>query len=99
MKVVWSPLAVERAYEQARYIARDKPEAALRWLDGLFESTDRLGGFPDSGRIVVEIGLPQYREITYKSHRVIYLRESNRISVLTVRRLKQRLDPEELLGE
>ena len=98
MKVVWSPLAVERAYEQALYIAKDKPEAALRWLDGLFESTDRLVEFPDSGRIVPELGMPQYREITYKSHRVIYLRESNRISVLTVRRSKQRLDPEELPG-
>jgi hypothetical protein len=30
---------------------------------------------------------------------VIYLRESNRISVLTVRRSKQRLDPEVLVGE
>jgi plasmid stabilization system protein ParE len=99
VKVVWSPRSVERAYEQARYIAKDKPEAALRWLDGLFESTDRLAEFPDSGRIVAEIGLPQFREIIYKSHRVIYLRESNRISVLTVRRSKQRLDPEVLVGE
>ena len=55
MKVVWSPIAVERAYEEARYIAEDKPDAALRWLDGLFQSTDRLARFPELGRVLPEI--------------------------------------------
>jgi plasmid stabilization system protein ParE len=34
MIVTWAPLAVERAREIANYIAADKPEAALRWLEG-----------------------------------------------------------------
>jgi plasmid stabilization system protein ParE len=29
MKIIWSPLAIERAYEAAMYIAQDKPDAAL----------------------------------------------------------------------
>ena len=37
MRIVWSPLAIERAYEAAKYIARDKPEAARSWLEGVFE--------------------------------------------------------------
>ena len=92
MKVVWSPLAVDRAYEQARYIAQDKPDAALQWLDLLFESTDRLAMFPESGSLVPEIGLPEYRQVICGSHRVIYRVEPNRISILTVRASKQRLD-------
>ena len=28
MRVIWSPLAIERAYEAAAYIAGDKPKAA-----------------------------------------------------------------------
>ncbi|HEX6099990.1 MAG TPA: type II toxin-antitoxin system RelE/ParE family toxin [Thermoanaerobaculia bacterium] len=100
MKVVWSPLAIERAYEEARYIAADKPEAALAWLDGLFESTDRLEKFPDSGRVVPEIGLPEYREIIYgKSHRVIYRREPSAVAILTVRRSRQQLDKTEIIAE
>ena len=99
MKIVWSPLAIERAYEEARYIAADKPEAALHWLEGLFESTDRLGQFPDSGRIVPEIGLPEYREVIYgKSHRVVYRREKNEVAILTVRRAKQELAMSEVFG-
>ncbi len=96
MKVIWSPLAIDRAYEEARYIANDKREAALRWLDGLFESTDRLESFPESGHVVPEIGSSAYRQIIYGSHRVIYRIETNRVSILTVRRSKRLLDPAEL---
>lgn len=97
MKVIWSPLAVERAYEEARYIAEDKPDAALRWLDGLFKSTDRLERFARSGRVVAEIGLPEYREIIYKSHRVIYRLGKNAVSILTIRRSRQQFEKSELL--
>lgn len=97
MKVVWSPLAIERAYEAAAYIAGDKPGAALRWLDGLFEVTDRLEIFPESGRVVPEIGLPEFREVIYRrAYRVIYRLEKGRVSILTVRNFAQLLDTSEL---
>lgn len=97
MKVVWSPLAIERAYEAAAYIADDKPEAALRWLEGLFEVTDPLERFPESGRIVPEIGLPEFREVVYrKACRVVYRLEASRVSILTIRNFAQRLDLNEL---
>jgi len=89
-------MAIERAYEEAQWIADDKPEAALRWLDGLFQSTDRLEAFPESGPMVPEIGSAQYRQIIYRSHRVIYRLESNGISILTVRRSKRLMDISEL---
>jgi toxin ParE1/3/4 len=96
LKVTWSPLAVERAYETARYIAEDKPGAALRWLDELFKVTDRLESFPNSGRVVREIGSEEYREVIYRSHRVIYRVEESRVSILTVRGAAQLLDLTEL---
>jgi toxin ParE1/3/4 len=97
VKVVWSPLAIERAYEAARFIAEDKPEAALKWLKGLFASTDRLERFPKSGRVVAEIGLPEFREVIYRSHRVIYRVESSSVSILTIRNSAQLLDSQELI--
>jgi plasmid stabilization system protein ParE len=96
VKVVWSPLAIERAYEEARFIAQDKREAALRWLDGLFASTDRLEIFPASGHVVPELALPEFRQIIYRSHRVIYRVDADAVSILTVRRSKRLLDPAEL---
>jgi toxin ParE1/3/4 len=97
VNIVWSPLAIERAYEAAVDIAGDKPEAALRWLDGLFRVIDRLEMFPESGRVVPEIGLPAFREVIYRrAHRVIYRIEKARVSILTVRSFAQRLDMSEL---
>ncbi|MCD8512336.1 MAG: type II toxin-antitoxin system RelE/ParE family toxin [Nitrincola sp.] len=46
MMIEWSPLALERAGEIAGYIALDKPSAAESWLDGLFESVERLEPHP-----------------------------------------------------
>jgi plasmid stabilization system protein ParE len=92
LKVVWAPLAIERAYEAARYIAQDKPEAALKWLDGLFKVTDRLERFPKSGRVVPEIASEEFREVIYRSHRVIYRIEKTSVSILTVRSSAQLLD-------
>ncbi len=68
MKVIWSPLAIERAAEAA---------AAQRWLEGLFKTVDRLQRFPYSGRVLPEIGLADYREMLYGSYRVIYKIKKN----------------------
>jgi toxin ParE1/3/4 len=97
VKIVWSPLAIERAYEEAQFIAADKPEAALRWLEKLFESTDRLEMFPESGSMVPEIALPDYRQIIYRSHRVIYRVEKTQVSILTVRSSRQLLQAAEIV--
>jgi toxin ParE1/3/4 len=97
LKIIWSPLAIERAYEEARYIAQDRPAAAIKWLDGLFKVTDRLERFPKSGRIVPEIGSEEFREVVYRSsHRVVYRVGESFVSILTVRGFAQQLDPSEL---
>ena len=97
MRIVWSPLAIERAYEAAEYIARDKPEAARAWLEGVFEAVDRLETLPQSGRMVPEIGLPEYREIVFrKSYRIVYYVEKSTVRILTVRNFARLLDLTEL---
>ena len=96
MKVVWSLLAIDRAEEEASFIAQDKPEAAARWLENLFKVVDRLEMFPESGRTVPEISLPQYRQLSYKSHRVVYRIDPDTVAILTVRRFKQLLHLSEL---
>ena len=99
MKVVWSPLAIERAIEEASFIALDKPEAADRWLDGLFATVERLEMFPNSGHEVPELRRSKYRQIVYKSHRVVFSIRDEVVRVHTVRRSKRRLDLGELLAD
>ena len=99
MKLVWSPVAIARAVEAAAFIADDKPEAARRWLEGLFRCVDRLQQFPHSGRVLPEIGSSEYREISYRSHRVIYKVQKSTVAILTVRHSKQRFESAEIPTE
>lgn len=98
MNLGWSPLALERVSEIASYIALDKPSAAEAWVDGLFESVERLKSHPKSGRKVPEVGIERIREIVYGAYRVIYGidERARKISVLTVRRGSEMLRAEEL---
>lgn len=96
MKIVWTPLAIERASEEAAFIASDKPEAAKRWLEQLFAAVDRLTSFPSSGKRLPELPSSDYRQLVYKSHRVVYRVAGDVVAILTVRRFKQKLRVDEL---
>jgi len=98
VKIIWSPLAVNRVSEIAEYIALDKPPAAEKWIENIFNSVKRLEEFPESGRIIPEIQLKNFREIILGNYRIIYKIEENQISVLTVRNSKQILPVDEILA-
>jgi toxin ParE1/3/4 len=96
VKVVWSPLAIDRVIEAGSYIAGDNPGAADAWVTDLFAKLERLTAFPMSGRVVAERRREDTREVIYKSRRVIYRVERSRLLVLTARHVRQRLDVAEL---
>lgn len=95
MRVVWSPLAIERAVEAAAYIAKDSPASARRWVDGLFTAVARLSRMPERGRRVPELSRSDVRELLFGSYRVVYRLEPRRVAILTVRHLRRRFDAEE----
>ena len=95
MKIVWSPLALERVEDTARYIAGDNPDAAVRWTEDLFSTVERLADFPNSGRMVPEVGSPRIRELIFGTYRVIYSAKEQ-VDILTVRRSSQLLRMSEL---
>jgi plasmid stabilization system protein ParE len=96
MKIVWSPLALERVNEIDDYIAENSVEAARVWLIDVFGAVESLKEFPESGRVVPEVKRPNIREIIFKNYRVIYRVERNQVAVLTVRHSKQRLPLKEV---
>ena len=96
MKVIWSPLALDRVSEAAEYIARDNPVAAEKWVSGIFDAGERLSHFPNRGRLVPEAGRQEIREIYFGNYRIVYRVEAIRIAILTVRHLRRLLDKEEL---
>ena len=98
MKIVWSPLAVDRASEIAGYIAQDKPSAAEKWIHTVFSKVERLKSSPEIGRIVPDISNKQFRELIYGNYRIIYRIEKKQISILTIRHGKQILPIQEIMA-
>lgn len=97
MRIIWSPLAVERIEEIGYYIATDNLEAALLWTESVFDQIHRLKKFPKSGRVVPEVKSPNIREIIYGNYRIIYRIEQKVIAVLTVRHSREFLTGNEFL--
>jgi len=96
MRIIWSPLAVDRASEIADYIAQDKPSAAEKWIDTVFSKVEQLKSSPEIGRIVPEINDSQFRELIYGNYRIIYRIETKQISILTIRHGRQILPINEI---
>jgi len=96
MRIIWSPLAVDRASEIADYIAQDKPSAAEKWIDMVFSKVERLKSSPEIGRILPEINASQFRELIYGNYRIIYRIETKQISILTIRHSRQILPINEI---
>jgi len=98
MKIIWSPLAVDRVSEIAGYIAQDNPVAAESWINTVFKKVEDLKAFPESGRLVPETDNKTIRELIYGNYRIIYRLEEKRLSVLTVRHGKQVLPVDEVIA-
>ena len=82
----------------AVYIARDDPDAADRWTAELFDAVERLADFPESGRMVPELGARDVRELIFGAYRVFY-RLRSAVEVLSVRHGSRLLRPDELRGD
>jgi toxin ParE1/3/4 len=96
MRIIWSPLAVDKASEIADYIAQDKPSAAEKWIDTVFSKVKQIKSSPEIGRIVPEINDSQFRELIYSNYRIIYRIETKQISILTIRHGRQILPINEI---
>ncbi len=92
MRVEWSPQALEKAAEIVDYVAADRPNAALDWLDGLEERLTALPGMPEQGRVVPEWYEPDVRELIYKRHRIIYEIHPDRVELLSIRHSREQFD-------
>ena len=98
MKIVWSPLAIERVSEIAGYISQDNPFAAANWVNIIFSKVEQLKSSPEMGRPVPEIRNGPFRELIYGNYRIIYRIEKKQISILTIRHGKQILPIDEILA-
>lgn len=90
-EVIWTEPALQELDAMAEYIALDNPAAAGRLVEEVFDKTERLADFPQSGRIPPELPNSIYREVLVPPCRIFYREEGNRVLVLYVMREERQL--------
>ena len=91
MKIVWSPLAIERLENIYEFISEKDTVAAKNLINRIFERVESLNRFPERGRKVPETKRNEIREIFESEYRIIYKVETKRVVILTIRNFKQLL--------
>lgn len=85
IEIGWSQQALDDLVGIRDFIARTSPRFAEVTASRLLESVERLIDFPESGRVVPELGEPTVREVIHGAYRIIYeVQAPARITVLTV---------------
>ncbi|RMJ02946.1 Toxin RelE2 [Marinobacter litoralis] len=90
-KVIWTEPALQELDAIAEYIALDNPDAASQLVQEVFEKTERLEDFPQSGRIPPELPNSVYREVVVPPFRIFYREDEKRVLVLYVMRDERQL--------
>lgn len=93
--LIWSARARRELGEIGEYIARDKPEAANRWVETLMAAAEQAAALPGIGRIVPEYGRDELREVIKRGYRVVYLVTDEQVEIVTVRE-GHRLMPDDI---
>ena len=83
-RIVWTLRAVQNLEAIHAYIVRSSPRYAALHVELLFAAADRLRQFPESGRIVPELGRTEVRELLVGSYRIVYLVGPGVVHILTV---------------
>ncbi|MBE0418255.1 MAG: type II toxin-antitoxin system RelE/ParE family toxin [Coriobacteriia bacterium] len=84
MRVSWTEQALGQLDEAIAFIAADRPEVALDWLERLLEAGESLAELSDRGRVVPEAGRKEVRELLVGPYRLVYRRDTDAVTITMV---------------
>eukprot|EP00764_Aduncisulcus_paluster_P001545 gnl/Carplike_NY0171/12247_a17645_132.p1 GENE.gnl/Carplike_NY0171/12247_a17645_132~~gnl/Carplike_NY0171/12247_a17645_132.p1 ORF type:complete len:101 (-),score=8.02 gnl/Carplike_NY0171/12247_a17645_132:105-407(-) len=90
-EVIWTEPALQQLDAIAEYIALDNPAAASRLVAEVFDKTERLENFPQSGRVPSELPNSVYREVVVPPCRIFYREDKAQVFILYVMREERQL--------
>ena len=99
MAVTWTSRARKDLEEIYRFIARDDPAAAGRWIARLVARAETAAKVPRAGRIVPELQRDHIREFIERKYRIVYRVGGLDVTILTVFEGHRLLRPAELTTE
>ena len=96
MRVVWTEYASSQLDEAMAFIARDRPETAMAWLERILDEGASLAELPDRGRVVPETSRQDVRELIVNPYRLVYRRDADVVTITMVVHGHRLLDAEDV---
>ena len=84
LELAWTESALGDVEALRRWIGRDMPPLADRITDRIFETVERALSFPRIGRTLGELADDSVREFLFRTLRIVYRVEEERIVVLAI---------------
>jgi len=85
-RIVWTEPALLEIDEIADYISLDKPAAARRFVQRVFERIEQLATHPKSGSVPTELKGTQYRQLVIAPVRIFYRTKDDAVYIVYVMR-------------
>jgi len=89
--ITWSPQSLRDLEGIRAYIAQDSPRYAELVVQRIVAAIERLGAFPESGRVVPELDRPEIREVIVRPYRVVYRYRGEAVEIATVFRASRQM--------
>ena len=83
-RVIWTRQAIEDVEAIKAYVARDSVRYASLLAERIVAAVGRLESFPESGRVVPEVGDETLREVVYGAYRIVYRVQPDSVEVVAV---------------
>lgn len=85
VEIKWTDLAIDNLTDIGNYIEKDSIRYAEIIVNKIFDATNILERFPNSGRVVPELEDINTRELICGNYRIVYrLLNEKRIDILTI---------------
>jgi toxin ParE1/3/4 len=96
-RIIWTEPALQDLDEIADYISLDKPAAARRFVQRVFERIEQLGIHPKSGSVSAELKGTPYRQIVIPPVRIFYRSQTEVVYIVYVMRGERLFRNDDLL--
>lgn len=97
VRLKWTEPALSDLDAIADYIALDKPDAARKYVQRVFDAVERLQNFPISGTKIPELPDLPYRQLVVSPCRILYRVMDKEVVILSVMRSERQLNKHKLL--
>ena len=85
-RIIWTEPALEDLDEIADYISLDKPAAASKFVQRVFERIDQLANHSKSGAVPAELKGTHYRQLVIPPVRIFYRADNEFVYIVYVMR-------------